>query len=49
MMIGLIIAIILTVLYTISFIYVMYDLNKIRKIQAERCIDLDDENNQEDE
>ena len=49
MMIGLSIAIILAVLYTISFTYVIYDLNKIRKTQAERCIDLDDENDQEGE
>ena len=43
MIIGLSIAIILAVLYTISFTYVMYDLNKIRKTQSERCIGLEED------
>ena len=43
MMIGLSIAIVLAVLYTISFTYVIYDLNKIRKTQAERCIGLEED------
>lgn len=44
MMIGMIIATVLTVLYIISLSCVIYDLNRIRKTHAERCIDSDDEN-----
>ena len=43
MIIGLSIAIVLAVLYTISFTYVIYDLNKIRKTHAERCIGLEED------
>lgn len=43
MIIGLRIAIFLTVLYTISFTYAIYDLNKMRKTQAERCIELEED------